>query len=140
MTRRRVLFVCSGNTCRSLFAEYVARHQYCDRIDAESVGLQPGSVSDTENAVFTLRQYKIDAAGHQPRSIEDVTLDQFDVIVALDEGIARTVGSSVDSSKLVVWDVDDPYGSDLEEYRRCATLIARNVRLLVDSLEGGHET
>lgn len=132
-----VLFVCCGNTCRSVMAEYLARHQYADRIQAESVGIRPGSLADTENAVYTLSQFKIDASQHRPRHINTVDPREFDVVVAIDKDIAGFIESGLDKSKLVIWNINDPYGNDLEEYRQCATAIAKNLRQLVDSLETG---
>ena len=133
-----VLFICHGNTCRSVIAEYLARAQYSDKIAAQSAGLRPGTLTDCEDAIYTLSQYKIDASVHCPRDIKEIDLKQFDVVVALDKKVAQSLSHRVEKQKLIVWDINDPYDpyeSDMVRYRQCATMIAKSLRRLVESFQ-----
>ncbi|MGH9318849.1 MAG: low molecular weight phosphatase family protein [Vicinamibacteria bacterium] len=49
---KRVLFVCTGNTCRSVIAEYIARDTFGNAVTFESAGIKPQPAADAENAVY----------------------------------------------------------------------------------------
>jgi protein-tyrosine-phosphatase len=48
--RQKVLFVCTGNTCRSVFAEYLGRQVFGDAVEFESAGIRPQRAADAESA------------------------------------------------------------------------------------------
>jgi protein-tyrosine-phosphatase len=76
---RRVLFVCTGNTCRSVLAEYLGRRFHGESFTFESAGTRPQDAADAENAVHTLRKtFDIDASAHPPRNIRDLNLTAFE--------------------------------------------------------------
>jgi protein-tyrosine-phosphatase len=126
---QRVLFVCTGNTCRSVFAEYLGRKFCSPGLAFESAGIQPQRAPDASNAVFVLRQtFGIDASEHQPRDVRGLNLNLFDRIVAIENNAAtvvRTLG--VPESKLEVWPIQDPWGGDLTEYERVALDIRKRL-------------
>lgn len=133
----RVLFVCYGNTCRSVMAEYIARHKI-KGARFESAGLKPGSRADTRNAVSTLANlFGVDAGSHQPRGLDAVDLASFDYVVALDRQVAKCLKNSIPQDKLDLWEIADPFGSDQSEYDSCARLIEQRVRGLEYRLTQG---
>ena len=68
--RQKVLFVCTGNTCRSVFAEYLGRQVFGDAVEFESAGIRPQCTADAENAIFTLKNnFGINTSGHVPRDV-----------------------------------------------------------------------
>jgi protein-tyrosine-phosphatase len=90
--KQRVLFVC--NTCRSVFAEYLARQVFGDAIELQSAGVRPQSAADAENAIFTLKNnFGIDASGHVPRDVRTLNMSDYDLIVALEKSAATIVES-----------------------------------------------
>jgi arsenate reductase (thioredoxin) len=130
----RVLFVCVGNTCRSVFAEYLANHRFRAHIEAASAGIRPGSVEDAENAVYTLKQYGIDASGHRPLDVREVNLREYDLIVAMEPAVAKSLGQlfpALSSDRIRKWRIRDPYGDDLAEYEHCASAIHRELRWML---------
>jgi protein-tyrosine-phosphatase len=130
----QILFVCCGNTCRSVLAEYLARRRY-PNVVFQSAGISPGSVKDAENAVYTLKNLGIDASNHRPRSIETVDLAQFDRIIAMDKSIgAWLIQQGVDKAKLLIWKIRDPFGNDLAEYELRGLEISRELSKLLRTL------
>jgi protein-tyrosine-phosphatase len=126
-SRPAILFVCHGNTCRSVLAEYLGRHRLGPGVHVESAGLIPGRAADAKNAIDTLRStFGLDASAHVPRSIRDLRTTDFDMVVAIEPAIARAPElAGVDRAQLIVWNIRDPWGGDLSEYDSCALSIVR---------------
>ena len=124
-----MLFVCTGNTCRSVLAEYIGRRFCGEAFAFESAGIQPQPPSDSENAVYTLRNtFDIDASGHQPRDVRAIDLAKFTLVVAFENNVATVVrGLGVPESQLQVWAVRDPWGGNLAEYDQAALEIRRKL-------------
>lgn len=127
---RRILFVCLGNTCRSVMAAAIARKKYGAVVDVDSAGIHPQSAKEAQMAIETLREYfDIDASKHVPKSILDVDIDSFDVIIAMDEGITKRL-RELAKDKRITWKIPDPWGHDSEGYRKCALKINHEVSKL----------
>jgi protein-tyrosine-phosphatase len=129
-----VLFVCTGNTCRSVLAEHIARKKFGEYIEVASAGIDPGSIEDTHNAVFTLKSlFDLDASGHKPLNVRAVDIDTFDLVVAMSNQVAKQVQEifpSLAFEHLVKWSIPDPYGDDLSQYQRCAAAINTQLKNL----------
>lgn len=125
-----VLFVCTGNTCRSVMAEALTKRRFSDKIEVSSAGLRPQQPQDAAKTIETLKtHFGIDASGHIPRNVHDFTLDNYDFVVAMDKYVDRQL-KQFSKSNIIVWNIDDPYGEDLLEYKRCALMIMREVNRL----------
>lgn len=130
---KRILFVCTGNTCRSVMAEHIARRRFQNRIEVRSAGTNPGSIADASNAIYTLQQVGIDASSHEPRDVREMALADFDLVVAMDKHVGRELKQlfpDLVDARLVMWRIGDPYGDNLEEYDRCAKMIYRELKKL----------
>ena len=77
--------------------------------------------------MYTLKSFlNIDASGHRPRDIREVDIDGFDIVVAMDSSIAKKFTALFPAypvERLIKWKIDDPWGDNLAEYRRCAQAI-----------------
>lgn len=125
-----LLFVCTGNTCRSVMAEALACRRFGDSIRVSSAGLRPQQAADAKNAIDTLKfEFGLDASGHVPRDVKHLDLDVFDYVIAMDKAIAKQV-KTLTQSDIIVWQIDDPWGDDLYEYKQCALRIMQQVSRL----------
>jgi protein-tyrosine-phosphatase len=128
-----VLFVDVGNTCRSVFAEYLARYHASQRLmraaRIESAGLVPQPPIDATGAIDTLRYvFGINASTHIPRSVHLLKSCAFDLIVAIDDPGRQTVRRQVTDMKIGsghvdLWNVHDPFGAGPWEYEECALAV-----------------
>jgi arsenate reductase (thioredoxin) len=121
----RVLFVCLGNSCRSPMAEALARHLAPDVMEASSAGLMAlGYVAPPTHAVLEESGVSCESLVSKPLRLVD--LGSIDLIVNL---AGRPIEKHLDGRALPVedWDVGDPFGSDLEVYRRIRDEIERRV-------------
>lgn len=121
----RLLFVCTGNTCRSPMAAALAQEQ---GLDAESAGLDPPAARRAApNAVRALRAARgVELDNHTPRAVDEVSLSAFDRIVAVSPSVARRLRAEheVPEARLTTWALPDPYGGALADYRWCLEQIA----------------
>jgi arsenate reductase len=128
--RKKVLFVCIGNSCRSPMAEALARHLASDVIEPSSAGLSPlGHI--TVPARKVLRERGVSAEGQFSKSLREVDPDLVDLIVNMTgmPGQALFPGANV-----VDWEVDDPFGEDLGIYREVCQEIEERIEKLAKEL------
>jgi len=83
----KVLFVCTANSCRSQMAEAWARHLFPDAWRVASAGLVTYPISRRTRAV--MQEVGLDMAGQHPKTIDEVDLDGFDLVVTLSEEAGR---------------------------------------------------
>jgi len=133
MERRKILFICVGNTCRSPMAEAMARELGGDRIEALSAGLAPtGRIASGTRRALSALGYR--DGGLFSKGLEDIPLADMDVVVSLigEDGL-RWLPRSL-AGRMVAWRVTDPYGEDDATYLAVARRVERLVKELVESL------
>ena len=105
--RRRVLFVCSGNSSRSPMAEGLLRHRAGTRIEAASAGIRPKPLHP--HAIAVLRdRYRIDIAGHRPAQVEAAARERFDYVISLCDRAREACPEFAGSPGLIHWSLPDP--------------------------------
>jgi protein-tyrosine phosphatase len=139
LLRTTILFVCSGNTCRSPMAEAITRRLLSEKLhvpedDLEKKGLQvvsagamamPGARA-TPAAVDAVRELGADLTRHRSRPLTVELIHQADMIFTMGLAHARAVTSLVPSASEKVatldpqGDIDDPIGGDVALYHRLA--------------------
>lgn len=77
----KVLFLCTGNACRSQMAEGLVNHDFADRIRACSAGTRPGRVS--ELAARVLAEIGIDISSHSSKHVDTFADREFDYLITL---------------------------------------------------------
>ena len=127
--RKRVLFVCIGNACRSQMAEAFARHHGSDVLIPASAGLSPASrvAGDTIRA---MEEKNFDIRDHFPKAIRNLGRARFDLIVNMS---GRPVSGEA-GCKVVEWEVPDPIGMEYSEHCEIRDAIERQVMELVAAL------
>ncbi len=76
-----ILFLCTGNSCRSQMAEGWARHMHGDRFDVYSAGLEPKELDS--RAVIVMREAGIDISGHKSKHVRDLGSIEFDYVITV---------------------------------------------------------
>jgi protein-tyrosine-phosphatase/DNA-binding transcriptional ArsR family regulator len=146
--KRKVLFLCTANSARSIMAEYLLRRDGRGQFDVFSAGAKPsGKVNPY--AVSVLReQYGIDAAQARTQSWDDYRDTPMDFVITLCGSAEQTCPTWPSQPIHAHWPVPDPAaatGGELaiyEEFARAAQLIKRRLdffrSLPFGSLERAH--
>lgn len=115
-------------------AEFIAREKFGNIIEPSSAGFRPQRPEDAENAIYTLKTLlNIDASGHQPRDILQVDVNSYSIVVAMDAWVAKQFKAHFPAyppERLIKWRINDPMGDNLEDYRRCAQAIFKELKTL----------
>ena len=79
--KKKVLFLCTANSCRSQMAEGIANHFLGDRVEAFSAGTEASFVNP--RAIAVLREIGIDISGHRSKNVDEFTGERFDLTITL---------------------------------------------------------
>jgi len=129
MTPKRVLFICVGNSCRSQMAEALARHHASDVIAPASAGISPlGTIADPTRQVLLERG--ITMPGQRSKGTTEADITAAELIVNLTGIHGPALFRESVAVHIEDWEVTDPYGDDLQVYRRvCDEIEARIIEL-----------
>jgi len=105
--RRRVLFVCTGNSGRSPMAEGLLLHRAGARVEAASAGIRPRPLHPDAVAVMRDR-YRIDIAGHRPVPVETAARERFDYVISLCDKAREACPQFPGRPGLIHWSLPDP--------------------------------
>jgi arsenate reductase len=128
LNRKKILFACVGNTCRSQMAGAFAQIMFGDKVDVMTGGSRP---EDKINSVMeeAMKEKGIDMAFRKPQSINDV-IEQSppDWIITMGCGEECPF---VPGAKMEDWDITDPAGKPIEFMRKIRDEIEEKVKTLI---------
>ncbi|MCD8306844.1 MAG: hypothetical protein LUD51_01245 [Clostridia bacterium] len=137
---KRVVFICTGNTCRSPMAELILRQKLKEKKirwwDVSSCGLQaePGTGMSLYSR-FALTEIGIDPGDFKSRQLTDAILKKSTVVFCMTDSQKRLLEGKahVFSIKDVTGrEVPDPYGQGMEEYRAARDELMRACDTIIE--------
>ena len=131
----KILFVCSGNTCRSPMAEYIfnnkAAEQNLDML-AKSAGLHAfEKLAASPNTLAVLQNNGIEAGDFLSRNIQNVDLGEFDKIICMTKQQASVLDGAMSVSDYIGFDISDPYGMDYKSYEKVFKQLGRAIEKII---------
>lgn len=134
-----IVFVCTGNTCRSPMAEGIFKSkiaQYTDTCHVSSCGLSvmPGDAASYE-AVQVMADRGVDITAHRSRQINPYIIDEADYVICLAKSHYDALFPVVERNKRMLLGngIADPYMGNYDVYARCADAIAAAIDELLNS-------
>lgn len=141
---KKILFVCTGNTCRSpmaaaLMNKLLADSNICDII-ASSAGIaaldgEPAS----ENSVKAASEAGADLTSHKARKITREMIKQCSAVYTMTQSHAAMLKSALPEYaakiKVLGSGIPDPYGGDINEYRNCRDSILAALKIIIEQVK-----
>lgn len=137
-----VVFVCTGNTCRSPMCEGILKkiieEKNIKNIECSSVGINanPGTPA-SDGAVLVCKEFGINISEHRSRSLFQINIDAVDLFVAVTKTHADLISHFTENKKDVytMKDISDPFMQGIEVYRKCFMQLKSEVDLVWNYIE-----
>ncbi len=107
MPARRVLILCTGNSCRSQMAEALWRHLADAEWEVHSAGTRPAGYVHPA-ALAALAELGIHAADARSKSLDEFVGQHFDLVITVCSSAARDCPTFHDATRILHWPCDDP--------------------------------
>lgn len=148
----KLLFLCTGNTCRSCMAEALANKIVKDMnigLQINSAGLfaENGS-SASENAMLAMEEYGLDLTQHRSKRLTHGMLMVSDLVLTMTNNHKSSVLDIYPEFKDKVFtlseyvgemgEVSDPFGGDIEVYRKSATQLKNMINKVLIKIKGSY--
>ena len=139
---KKILFLCTGNSCRSQIAEGLANSILDSSYNIESAGTEAHGVNP--NAIATLKEIGIDISNYKSKSIHLDELNRFDLVITLCGDAKEKCPILNKGVKHIHWDLKDPAkfkGTETEimsQFRNTRDLISNYIEELKNNLDKGN--
>ena len=142
MRKLKILFLCTGNACRSQMSEGWARHLKGDDIEAYSAGVAPHGVDP--RAIKVMAEAGVDISGHTSKHVDELADVDLDIVVTVCDNAAESCPVFPGDVRKVHRGFDDPprlaknaasEEEALQHYRRVRDEIRAFIETLPESIE-----
>ena len=137
---KKIMFICSGNTCRSplaegLFKKYLQENKITDiEVSSAGVGAFPGDAVSI-NSILVAGNRGVDISDHRARNVNPEHLITTDLFFCMSESHKAVLSRHCDESKIIVLNVPDPFGRPIEVYEECAKQLESKFPQILESIQ-----
>ena len=125
--KKKLLFVCVENSCRSQMAEAFARIYGGDAVEAYSAGSRPSGVVNPK-AIESMREIGYDLSTHKSQSLDDLPDVEWDFVATMGCGDECPF---VRAKHREDWTIADPKNMDDDDFRKVRDEIGEKIRTLL---------
>lgn len=135
MKSKKILFVCTGNTCRSAMAaaimnDIAIKNDLDILIESAGIFAYIGQKASSE-AIQAMKEMNIDLSSHRSKPLTDELINKADIILTMTKAHKQLIEQMAPDKVFTLSeyadgtqrDIIDPFGGDIEEYRQTATEI-----------------
>lgn len=138
----RILFVCSGNTCRSPIAEYLCKSIL---VNHKEIEISSAGIFARENdkpssyAVEVMEEKGIDISSHRSRKLNRTLVEEASLIFVMTNEQAKLLKELFPEFEYKIFtlgseDIEDPYGGSIEKYREIRDKIEEEIKKFVKNM------
>ena len=133
---KKVIFICTGNACRSQMAEGFLNYYKGNKYEVYSAGTNPTRVHPA--AIKVMSELKIDISNHTSDHMNDFLHKGIDIVITVCDDANRKCPVFPGSQKSIHWSIKDPFinWSDedhlLEPYRNARDIILNKIKEFID--------
>ena len=130
--KRKIIFICTGNACRSQIAEGLLRNLASDKFSVFSAGSHPSQVHPMSVAV--MEEVGIDISHHTSDPITDYIDHGIDIVITVCDNAKKVCPVFPGNVELIHWSVEDPFNGwdfdtlDLDNFRKTRLDIERRIK------------
>ena len=114
--RKRVLFLCTGNSARSQMAEGLLRHEAGERFEVFSAGTHPSKVRP--EAIAVMKEIGIDISGHRSKSVDEFAGPDLDMVITVCDNAKESCPVFPGPTERLHWPFEDPASVEGTEEQR----------------------
>ena len=135
----KVMFLCTGNSCRSQIAEGFAKHLGKDLLEVHSAGLIAAGVHP--RAIAVMQEAGIDISRQRSKEIDQDLLNTMDIVITLCDNAAEACPWTPPAIKRLHWPVNDPVGTIgteeqiMKEFRRARGEIREKIERFIAEIK-----
>jgi len=125
--KKRVLILCTGNSCRSQMAEGALRHYGSSRYEVFSGGTKPSSVNPI--AIQVMKEVGIDISNHRSKHADEFKGQLFDYVITVCDNAKESCPFFLGKTQRLHWEFPDPphdkeiTESVIDEFRKVRDMI-----------------
>ncbi len=124
--RPKVLFICLGNSCRSIMAEALTRQLCGERWEAASAGLNPlGRVA--AETITVLAEIGVNTEGLHSKGLAEIIIRDYCLLLNLSNYSLSRVLPPECANRLIQRPMPDPFGHSLDKYRQSLNAIKQMI-------------
>ncbi len=141
----KIMFVCTGNTCRSAMAEAIFKLMVEDEIEVYSSGIAAeNGRHPSENALNVCKSHGIDLSSHKATCFKDSNIEDMDLILTFEMYQKYKLHIYYPDLEIFTikefineypFDINDPFGGDYKVYDACFNEICRVLKKVKAILE-----
>ena len=135
----KIMFLCTGNSCRSQMAEGFAKHLGKDLLEVHSAGLMAAGVHP--RAIAVMQEAGIDISRQRSKEIDQDLLNTMDIVITLCDNAAEACPWTPPDIKRLHWPVNDPVGTIgteeriMKQFRRARDEIREKIEQFVAEIK-----
>lgn len=136
---KKIIFVCTGNTCRSPMAMAVLNKKLAEKNivgwTSDSAGLACAGGKISSNSARALEKIGIILNDYQSKQLDFDMIDSAELLVVMTEGHKSALlltGLPEEKIRVLGAGISDPYGGDLAVYQNCLKKIEKGIDALIE--------
>jgi len=115
---KKILFLCTGNSCRSQMGEGFMRHMAGNKFEVFSAGVEPTEVNPY--AIKVMAEAGIDISSHKSKSVNEFLEQEFDYVITVCNHAKQVCPIFPGQYERIHWDIEDPADAKGSEQEKLA--------------------